>query len=64
MEIKTERKRTLTLNLSEAEMAMLAELADHQGMSKSAVLRQALRLYRAKTTASDTGDLKKGVEWW
>lgn len=29
-------------------MAMLASLADRQGMSKSAVLRQALRLYQAK----------------
>lgn len=43
--MRTERKRTLTLNLSDEEMAMLEALADKLGMSKSAVLRQAIRLY-------------------
>lgn len=34
-------------------MAMLASLADWHGMSKSAVLRQALRLYRAKAMGDE-----------
>ena len=37
--------KTMTLNLSEAEMAVLDALAKRKGMSKTAVLRQALRLY-------------------
>jgi hypothetical protein len=41
--MRTERKRTLTLNLSDEEMAMLEEIADRDGMSKSSVLRQAIR---------------------
>ena len=42
-----ERKRTLTLNLSDEEMDLLEAVADRLGMSKSAVLRQAIRLYEA-----------------
>jgi hypothetical protein len=37
------RPRTLTLNLSEDEMAMLEEWAVREGLNKSAVLRQAIR---------------------
>jgi len=37
--------KTMTLNLNEAEMAVLDALAERKGMSKTAVLRQALRLY-------------------
>ncbi len=40
-------KRTMTLNLTHAEMAALEELADKKELSKTAVLRQALRLYQA-----------------
>jgi hypothetical protein len=39
-------KRTLTLNLTEAEMEVLERLAKEKDMSKTAVLRQALRLYQ------------------
>ena len=39
-------RKTMTLNLSSAEMAVLEELADKKGLSKTAVLRQALRLYQ------------------
>ncbi len=38
--------KTMTLNLPEAEMAALDELAGEKDMSKTAVLRQALRLYQ------------------
>lgn len=38
--------RTMTLNLSEREMEVLEELARAKDLSKTAVLRQALRLYQ------------------
>ena len=39
-------KKTMTLNLSESEMRVLEELANRKDLSKTAVLRQALRLYQ------------------
>lgn len=36
---------TMTLNLREPEMAALDRLAASKGLSKTAVMRQALRLY-------------------
>jgi hypothetical protein len=39
-------KKTMTLNLTEAEMAALEELAGKKELSKTAVVRQALRLYQ------------------
>jgi len=39
-------KRTMTLNLTDAEMSALEELARKKDLSKTAVLRQALRLYQ------------------
>ncbi len=39
-------KRTMTLNLSPAEMDSLEELAAKKDLSKTALLRQALRLYQ------------------
>lgn len=39
-------KRTMTLNLTDAEMLALEELAKKKDLSKTAVLRQALRLYQ------------------
>ncbi len=38
-------KRTMTLNLTEPEMAALEELSLKKDMTKTAVIRQALRLY-------------------
>jgi predicted transcriptional regulator len=38
-------KRTMTLNLTDAEMEALERLSEKKDMSKTAVLRQALRLY-------------------
>lgn len=40
-------KRTMTLNLTEAEMAVLEALCDQKGLSKTALVRQALRLYKS-----------------
>jgi hypothetical protein len=39
-------KKTMTLNLTEAEMAALEKLSLDKDLSKTAVLRQALRLYQ------------------
>lgn len=39
--------KTMTLNLGDKEMAVLEDLASDAGMSKTAVMRQALRLYQA-----------------
>lgn len=40
------QKRTMTLNLTDAEMAALEEFAQRKELSKTAVIRQALRLYQ------------------
>jgi hypothetical protein len=39
-------KRTMTLNLTDAEMQALDDLCEKKDLSKTAVLRQALRLYQ------------------
>lgn len=40
-------KRTMTLNLTEGEMAVLERLCEEKGLSKTALVRQALRLYNS-----------------
>jgi predicted transcriptional regulator len=40
------KKKTMTLNLTDAEMEVLEELAKRKDLSKTAILRQALRLYQ------------------
>jgi hypothetical protein len=42
----TPGKRTMTLNLTEAEMEALEALSLEKDMSKTALLRQALRLFQ------------------
>ncbi len=49
-------KKTMTLNLTEAEMAALEELCVEKDMSKTAVLRQALRLYQLVNARLGEGD--------
>jgi len=39
-------KKTMTLNLTEAEMRALEELASKKDLTKTAVIRQAIRLYQ------------------
>ena len=39
-------KKTMTLNLSDAEMAALEELSAKKELTKTALIRQALRLYQ------------------
>lgn len=49
-------KRTMTLNLTDAEMQVLEELSERKDISKTAVLRQALRLYQAIELRVEKGD--------
>ena len=39
-------KKTMTLNLTDAEMTALEQLSEEKDISKTTVLRQALRLYQ------------------
>lgn len=64
--------KTLTLNLSDKEMSVLETLAEQKGMSKTAILRQALRMYQTVDVrlsrgerlyfSGDGGKLKPEVE--
>ena len=49
-------KKTMTLNLMPAEMAALDELARKKDLSKTAVIRQALRLYQAVDLRIEDGE--------
>lgn len=49
-------KKTMTLNLTEAEMAALEDLCVEKDMSKTAVLRQALRLYQLVNARLKAGE--------
>ena len=42
----SDSKKTMTLNLTEAEMRVLEELSKKKDLSKTAVVRQAIRLYQ------------------
>lgn len=48
-------KKTMTLNLTDAEMRVLDELCEKKDLSKTAVLRQALRLYQLVESRVDKG---------
>ena len=52
----TDTKKTMTLNLTPAEMDALDELAHKKDLSKTAVIRQALRLYQAVDARVTQGD--------
>lgn len=49
-------RRQMTLMLSDREMTVLDELAESRGMSKTALLRQALRLYQSVTLRLNNGE--------
>jgi hypothetical protein len=49
-------KKTMTLNLTEAEMAVLEKLSRDKDLSKTAILRQALRLYQLVDNRLAQGD--------
>ena len=49
-------KRTMTFNLTELEMLALDELSIRKDLSKTAVLRQALRLYQTVDARVEKGE--------
>ncbi|WP_299695329.1 ribbon-helix-helix protein, CopG family [uncultured Tateyamaria sp.] len=49
-------KRTMTLNLTDAEMTVLEALCEEKGLSKTALVRQALRLYKSVDDRLAKGD--------
>ncbi len=49
-------KRTMTLNLTDAEMGVLEELCAKKDLSKTSLLRQALRLYQLVESRLDKGE--------
>ena len=49
-------KRTMTLNLTEAEMEVLTALSEKKELSKTALLRQALRMYQTIEARLDSGN--------
>ena len=42
----TDGKKTMTLNLTDAEMHVLEDLAKKKDLTKTALVRQAIRLYQ------------------
>ena len=46
----------MTLNMTEAEMQVLAVLSEKKNLSKSALLRQALRMYQVIEARLENGD--------
>jgi len=55
-ETETMADKTMTLNLSEREMTVLEQLATEKDMSKTAVMRQALRLYQLVNVRLNAGE--------
>ncbi|VAW36978.1 hypothetical protein MNBD_DELTA02-492 [hydrothermal vent metagenome] len=51
-----EKKRTMTLNLSKVEMEVLEALCHKKGLSKTALIRQALRLYQSVEVRLEKGE--------
>ena len=49
-------RRTMTLNLTEAEMAVLEALSEKKELSKTALLRQALRMYQVFEARLESGN--------
>ena len=49
-------KRTMTLNLTDAEMQVLEGLCEKKDLSKTALLRQALRLYQVVESRVEKGE--------
>jgi hypothetical protein len=49
-------KRTMTLNLTDAEMQVLEGLCEKKDLSKTALLRQALRLYQVVESRLEKGE--------
>jgi len=52
----TASKKTMTLNLTDAEMSALEELSAKKDLSKTALVRQALRLYQLVESRLEKGE--------
>jgi len=50
------KKKTMTINITEQEMAILERLANEKGLTKTALIRQALRLYQSVDEKLKEGD--------
>lgn len=48
-------KRTMTLNLTDAEMRALEDMCEKKDLSKTSLLRQALRLYQLVESRLEAG---------
>lgn len=64
------QKETMTLNLTKVEMEALAQLCAEQDLSKTAVMRQALRMYQlihARLKSGErlifSGDAQRSIEF-
>ncbi|MBR1297382.1 transcriptional regulator [Bradyrhizobium sp. AUGA SZCCT0042] len=49
-------KKTMTLNLTDAEMSVLEQMAVAKDLTKTGVLRQALKLYQLIDTRIASGE--------
>ena len=49
-------KRTMTLNLTDVEMQVLDDLSQRKELSKTALIRQALRLYQSVDARLQRGE--------
>jgi predicted transcriptional regulator len=49
-------KKTMTLNLTDAEMRVLEDIAKKKDLSKTAVVRQAIRLYQMIEARMSAGE--------
>jgi hypothetical protein len=49
-------RRQMTLILNDKEMDLLDRLSERRGMSKTALVRQALRLYQSVTERIERGE--------
>ena len=49
-------KRTMTINLNDNEMSILENICNKKGLSKTALVRQALRLYQSIDTRIEDGE--------
>ena len=48
--------KTLTLKLKETELAVIDTLAERKGLTKTGLVRQALRVYQAIDARLERGD--------
>lgn len=52
----TTNMKTMTLNLSESDMAVIDALADKKGLTKTSLVKQALRLYQTVDVRLERGE--------